>query len=185
MNKISQAIIFATKAFDGKFRKSEHLPSIFHSLEASIISQSVLLDEDVACAAILHDTIEDAGITLQQIEDQFGKRIAYLVSTETEDRIPGSNPIETWKARKQKSLDFLKQTDDIAVKALWLGDKLSNMRSFHRTKKEEGSSMWNKFNQKDPNEHKKYYQTIAEELKIFEDKDAYIEYCSLIEKVFN
>lgn len=184
MDKLSRAICFATEAFDGMRRKAENNAAIFHSLEAAAIVQSVYDDEDAVCAAVLHDTVEDAGKTLSEISEQFGDRVSFLVSSETEDKLPERNPSETWWLRKERTLATLKQSKDMGVHAMWLGDKLSNMRSLARLKERLGNDMWGAFNQKDPNAHYKYYQTIAEELVFFTDTVAYREYVALINKVF-
>lgn len=184
MNRLSEAICYATELFDGKYRKGEHYPAIFHSLEASSIVLTVTEDEDVACAAILHDTVEDAGATIDGIRERFGERVAFLVNAETEKKYPEKNPTDTWLLRKERSLEVLKQSDDMGVKTLWLGDKLSNMRSFSRMYDKLGDKMWEMFHQKDKNQHKQYYQIIAKELAVFENTSAYQEYIALVKKVF-
>lgn len=184
MNKISQAICFATEAFDGMVRKAEEQPAIFHSLEAGAIAQSVSGEEDVVCAAILHDTVEDTRVTMSEIREQFGERVAYLVASETENKYPNTDPTKTWMTRKEESLKELRESTDLGVKALWLGDKLSNIRSFSRLRERMGDRMWNQFNQKDPKFHEKYYRMIAKELEVFADREEYREYITLINKVF-
>lgn len=184
MNKLSRAICFATKCFDGKYRKAEKCPAIFHSLETAAIAQSVCDDEEVVCAAVLHDTVEDTAATIDEIKEKFGDRVAFLVASETEEKYPEKNPTDTWLIRKERTLAVLKQSTDIGVHAMWLGDKLSNMRSFSRLKDRMGNEMWNIFNQKDPKEHLKYYQLIANELNVFSETNAYKEYILLMNKVF-
>lgn len=184
MDKLSEAICFATKAFDGKRRKGDNLSTIFHSLEAAYIVQAVFDDEDVVCAAVLHDTVEDAGIRIEEIEARFGKRVADLVSSETENKDLGKDLSETWQRRKEETLMMLKNSTDLGVRALWLGDKLSNMRSFYFLYNRLGEKMWDMFHQKNPEAHYAYYKTIAEELAVFSGTDAYTEYTALINKVF-
>lgn len=184
MNKLGRAICFATERFDGKWRKGEKCSAIFHSLEAAAITQTICEDEEVACAAVLHDTVEDTDVTLSEIEKQFGKRVAFLVASETEEKYPEKNPSETWLIRKERTLEVLKQSTDVGIRALWLGDKLSNMRSLSRMKERMGSEMWNMFHQKDPKAHEKYYCTIAKELAVFSGTQAYSELQDLINKVF-
>lgn len=184
MTKLSRAICFATESFDGKHRKADNCSAIFHSLEAAAVVQTICDDEDVICAAVLHDTVEDTSVTLPEIEEKFGERVAFLVASETEEKYPEKNPSDTWLIRKERTLSVLKESTDNGIRALWLGDKLSNMRSFSRMKERMGDEMWDLFNQKDPREHEKYYQTIAKELAVFSDTQAYAEYKGLIKKVF-
>lgn len=184
MNKVSEAICFATEAFDGKIRKGDGGPAIFHSIEAASVVQEICGDEDTVCAAVLHDTVEDAGITIEQIREKFGERVAFLVASETEEKYRSRSSEETWQQRKEESLKVLMSTDDQGIHAMWLGDKLSNIRSFARLKKRYGDNMWQFFNQKDPMKHKWYYETIASELDAFSDTSCYNEYISLLKNIF-
>ena len=67
---------------------------------------------------------------------------------------------------------------------VWLGDKLANMRSIYREWKQFGDDIWQKFNQKDPEQHRWYYTTIADLTKKLKDYPAWQEYKTLIELVF-
>ena len=86
--------------------------------------------------------------------------------------------------RKQESLEELRATDDRDVKILWLSDKLSNMRSFHRLYVQQGDQMWNGFHQKDPKIQAWYYRTIRELVSELDVFDAWKEYSELVDKVF-
>lgn len=182
--KLSRAIVFATEAFDGMMRKGENSPAILHSLEAAAIAQTVCSEEDVLCAAVLHDTVEDAGAQIEQIEELFGKRVAALVMSETENKRVFMSPVDTWLMRKKETLQMLASSSDPGVKALWLGDKLSNMRSFYRLKCRCGDAMWDAFHQKNPHEHEKYYRAIADALAEFSQAYAYREFTALIKEIF-
>lgn len=184
MDKLTLAIEFAAKAHDGMVRKKEKTPYILHPLEAATIVGTMTSDQDIISAAVLHDVVEDTGITIDEIEENFGSCVRMLVESETEDKRADLPPEDTWKVRKEESLKVLKNSDDIAVKMLWMGDKLSNMRSFYRIWKNEGESMWQSFNQKDPEQQFWYYSTIAEltaSLKMF---SAWQEYNELVKIVF-
>ena len=65
-----------------------------------------------------------------------------------------------------------------------LGDKLSNIRAIYRDYNSIGDELWNRFNQKDKNEHGWYYLSIAECLSELEEYFAYQEYCELVNKTF-
>ena len=56
---IDDAIEFATKAHEGQFRKGTRRPYIVHPIEVADIVSAMTNDEEVICAAVLHDTIED------------------------------------------------------------------------------------------------------------------------------
>ena len=184
MEKVSEAIVFAVKAHDGMRRKKSDAPYILHPMEAATIVGTMTSDYDVIAAAVLHDVVEDAGVTIEEIEEKFGSRVRELVESETEDKRADLPPEDTWRIRKEESLEVIKNTDDMDILMLWLGDKLSNMRSFYRTWKEEGDAMWQSFNQKDVNEQAWYYRSIVKFTERLSHTSAWIEYKTLTEIVF-
>lgn len=184
MDKLTLAIQFAAKAHDGMSRKKDKSPYILHPLEAASIVGTMTSDQDVISAAVLHDVVEDTGITIEEIEANFGKRVKELVVSETEDKRADLPPEDTWKIRKEESLEELKNCGNTDVLMLWLGDKLSNMRSFHRIWKNEGLAMWQAFNQKDPEMQFWYYNTIAELTSPLKDFPVWQEYNELLKIVF-
>ena len=115
MELVSEAIIFATKAHDGMRRKKSEVPYILHPMEAAVIVGTMTEDQNMIAAAALHDVVEDAGVTIKEIEEKFGKRVKELVSSETEDKRADLPPADTWRERKEESLAVLKNTDDIGV----------------------------------------------------------------------
>ena len=184
MELVSEAIAFAAKAHDGMRRKKSEAPYILHPMEAAVIVGTMTDDQSLIAAAALHDVVEDAGITIEEVEERFGKRVRELVESETEDKRADLPPADTWRLRKEESLAVLKNTDDIGVLMVWLGDKLANMRSLYRAMKVEGDAMWQRFNQKDVNEHAWYYGSIAKLTERLSDTSAWIEYKALTELVF-
>lgn len=184
MELVSEAVAFAAKAHDGMRRKKSSVPYILHPMEAAVIVGTMTDDQDIIAAAALHDVVEDAGITIEEIEERFGKRVRDLVQSETEDKRADLPPASTWRIRKEESLSVLKTTDDIAVLMVWLGDKLANMRSFYRDWKVEGDAMWQRFNQKDAWEQAWYYRSIVDLTERLSGTSAWLEYKTLTELVF-
>ena len=184
MDKVTKAIEFAAKAHDGMCRKKDKTPYILHPLEAAVIVGTMTYDQEIISAAVLHDVVEDTGITIEEIEENFGTRIRRLVESETEDKRADLPPEDTWRIRKEESLNELKNNKEVAVQMLWLGDKLANMRSFYRMKRKEGEGMWQSFNQKDPEQQFWYYSTIAELTASLKNSSAWQEYYELVKIVF-
>ena len=184
MELVSEAIAFAVKAHDGMRRKKSEAPYILHPMEAAVIVGTMTDDQNLIAAAALHDVVEDANITINEIEEKFGKRVRELVESETEDKRADLPPESTWRIRKEESLAVLKNTEDIGVLMVWLGDKLANMRAIYRDFKAEGISMWQRFNQKDPDEQAWYYRSIVKLTKSLSDTSAWLEYKALTELVF-
>ena len=184
MELVSEAIAFAVRAHDGMRRKKSEAPYILHPMEAAVIVGTMSDDQNLIAAAALHDVVEDAGVTIEEIEEKFGKRVRELVGSETEDKRADLPPSDTWRIRKEESLAVLKNTDDIGVLMVWLGDKLANMRSIYRDWKVEGDAMWQRFNQKNVNEQAWYYSSIVKLTERLSDTSAWIEYKTLTEIVF-
>ena len=184
MELVSEAITFAVKAHDGMRRKKSEAPYILHPMEAAVIVGTMTEDQNLIAAAVLHDVVEDGGVAIQEIEGRFGKRVRELVSSETEDKRADLPPAATWRIRKEESLQVLKNTEDIAVLMVWLGDKLANMRSLYRIFKAEGVQMWQSFNQKDETAQAWYYRSIAELTERLSHTSAWLEYKTLTELVF-
>ena len=184
MDKVTKAIEFAARAHDGMSRKKDPAPYVLHPLEAAVIVGSMTDDQDIISAALLHDVVEDTPLTIEDIEKNFGPRVKALVESETEDKRADLPPENTWQIRKEESLEELENCNDIAVQMLWLGDKLSNMRSFYRIWKNEGDSMWQAFNQKDPVLQKWYYSKVAELTSALKEFAAWQEYNELVKIVF-
>jgi myo-inositol-1(or 4)-monophosphatase len=184
MEKFDKAIIFATNAHKGQKRKGANTPYIVHPLEVATIAATLTDNEDVLCAAVLHDTVEDTEVTIEEIEDKFGPRVRELVQSETENKREEMDPSASWKIRKEESLEDLKQADDDA-RMLWLSDKLSNMRSFFRMYLEEDDELWQHFHQKDPAEQYWYHKAILDYLSDLDYHPTYQEYKRLLEIVFS
>ena len=184
MELISEAIAFAAKAHDGMRRKKGESPYILHPMEAAVIVGSMTDDQSLIAAAALHDVVEDTGISIEEIEEKFGKRVRELVESETEDKRAELPPSDTWRIRKEESLAVLKNAEDIAVLMVWLGDKLANMRAIYRDFKIEGNAMWQRFNQKNVDEQAWYYRSIVTLTERLSNTSAWLEYKTLTELVF-
>ena len=181
---VSEAIVFATKAHDGMRRRKSETPYVLHPMEVGVIVGSMTDDQEIISAAILHDVVEDAGITIGEIGEKFGARVKELVSSETENKREELPPEETWRIRKQESLEKLKNTEDMAVLMLWMGDKLSNIRAIYRDFKVEGNAVWQKFHQTDINVQAWYYRSILKYTERLSDTLAWMEYKTIVEKLF-
>lgn len=184
MSKFNEAVVFAAEKHDGQYRKITNQPYIFHCMEVAQIVSEMTYDEDVMIAALLHDTVEDTKTTLDELEYKFGPKVMRLVSYETEDKRKGQNKSDTWKIRKEESLLELKNCHDEDVKKIWLGDKLSNVRSLYRSYLILGDNLWNSFNEKDPKNHAWYYREVVKNLDELKDYAPYKELDELVEKLF-
>ena len=162
MNKLEEAIIYATILHQGNVRKFTSRPCILHPLEVAQILSTMTEDQDVITAGILHDIVEETDGTLEEIEKRFGKRVADLVSADTENDYPEEDKASTWKRRKEEALRILKNSDDIGIQMLWLADTLANIRSIAGIYSEKEAELWSMLNQSDPAIQLWYYRSVAE-----------------------
>lgn len=174
---VGEAAAFAGEAHKGVFRKGTNIPYITHPLETAVIVSAFTDDEEMIAAALLHDVVEDAGVTRGELERAFGPRVANLVMDESEDKK------KTWQERKGYTVCHL-GTASREIKILALGDKLSNMRCTARDYLIVGDAIWQRFNEKDKKKHAWYYWGIAHALKELEPHIYYQEYVLLCRRVF-
>ena len=162
MSIFEDALQFAALAHHGMLRKRSRAPYMLHPMEVAVICGSVTDDPEILAAALLHDTVEDAGVDPQVLLDRFGSRVAALVASETEDAFPQLPPQDSWRLRKEASLERLRLAKDPGVPILWLGDKLSNLRSFHLEWRDKGDRVWTGLHQSDPVQQAWYYRSVRD-----------------------
>lgn len=125
---IRKAFKMANEAHKGMRRKSGD-PYIIHPLEvAVIVSEEIGLGVTSTVCAILHDVVEDTELTIEDIENAFGKKIASIIDGLT--KISGvfdkeSNSLQAENFRKM----LLTLSDDVRVIFIKLADRLHNMRT--------------------------------------------------------
>lgn len=181
---LDKAIKFAVDAHSGMNRKGTTLPYILHPLEAAAIVGSMTSDEEIIAAAVLHDVLEDTDVDEEELQANFGKRVAELVRTESEDKRTDRPAAETWELRKTETIEALKLKSDPATKMIALGDKLANIREMHSDYTKIGDKLWERFNQKDKGKHVWYYRSIADATKVLSGFPAWQEFVRLIPEVF-
>lgn len=184
---LDRAIIFAVKAHHNTERRGKGFPYIVHPLEAMEIVATITPDQELLAAAALHDVIEDTEVTVDELREMFGERIAHLVHAESDQidgvLFDGQNEEETWHARKQAAIDRLAAAPHDA-KIVAMGDKLSNMRAIARDYREKGDALWSIFHVKDKASHEWHYRGLAASLSELSGTFAYQEFVRLIDEVF-
>ena len=184
MNMIEEAIRFAAEAHKGAVRKGKTRPYILHPIEAMAVVAGMSEDEEVIAAAVLHDVVEDAGVSPEELERRFSRRVRELVMAESEDKRRDLPAEASWTMRKQATIDHLEGLDRDA-QLICLGDKLSNLREMSRDYALLGDALWARFNQKDKVMHAWYYGAICDRLEErFGGTQAIREYRELMQAVF-
>ncbi|MBR2837144.1 bifunctional (p)ppGpp synthetase/guanosine-3',5'-bis(diphosphate) 3'-pyrophosphohydrolase [Candidatus Saccharibacteria bacterium] len=130
--RIERAVAMAKKAHEGQFRKTGE-PYIIHPLAVKKILEEWGMDEDTVIAGILHDTVEDTNLTLNDIKQEFGEPVAFLVDgvTKLSTARDGMRDIDTYLPETKDN--FLRLMialgSDIRVLIIKLADRLHNLRT--------------------------------------------------------
>ena len=180
---LDRAIIFAVRAHAGTERRGKGFPYIFPPMEAVEIVATMTNDQELLAAAVLHDTVEDTDVTIEQIRTEFGERVASFVAAESDEPHQRPDGVENWRARKQAAINRI-ACASLDAKIVALGDKLSNMRAIARDYAQQGDALWDLFHSKDPKDHEWHYRGLAESLSELRDTFAYQEFEQLINQVF-
>ena len=130
--RVEHAIEVAKAAHEGQTRKTGE-PYIVHPLAVQKILEEWGMDEDTIIAGILHDTVEDTDLTLDDIRHEFGESVAFLVDgvTKLSTARTGMRDIDTYLPSTRDN--FLRLMialgDDIRVLIIKLADRLHNLRT--------------------------------------------------------
>ncbi|HSQ21580.1 MAG TPA: HD domain-containing protein, partial [Coriobacteriia bacterium] len=127
LDGLENAYRFALEHHAGQTRKSGE-PFINHPLEVAMILAGLNLDTATLQAALLHDVVEDSGVSLKEIRESFGPEVAALVDGVTKlGRIKVSSLAEAQSQNMRKML--IAMAKDIRVILIKLADRLHNMRT--------------------------------------------------------
>jgi len=181
---LDKAMHFAIDAHANTERRGKGFPYSIHLMEAVEIAATITSDQEILAAAALHDTVEDTGVTVEQLRKEFGDRIAELVEYESDKFVKGFSERDSWIDRKKAALERLADAPYDA-KIVAMGDKLSNMRAIARDYERIGDELWEIFHA--PNgksDHEWRYRELAVALFDLAGTPAYREFITLLEKTF-
>ncbi len=132
---LRQAFIMAADAHKDMRRKSGE-PYILHPLEvAQIVVKEIGLGVTSAIGALLHDTVEDTEVTLEEIEAEFSKKVSNIVDGLTKISNIGDMSDTTSQAENFKKI-LITLADDPRVILIKIADRLHNMRTLDSMKRE-------------------------------------------------
>jgi len=130
---LNKAYVYAMKAHGKQFRASGD-PYFTHPLEVAAILTELKLDVPTIVTALLHDTVEDTYVTIDDVEKNFGREIANLV-----DGVTKLSQLELFSERTKQAENFRKlmlaMSNDIRVLLVKLADRLHNMRTLNHIEK--------------------------------------------------
>ncbi|MGW6563626.1 RelA/SpoT family protein [Streptomyces hydrogenans] len=125
LSVLRRAYVLAESSHRGQFRKSGE-PYITHPLAVTLILAELGAETVTLTASLLHDTVEDTEVTLDQVRREFGDEVAYLVDGVTKvEKIDYGAAAEPETFRKM----LVATGDDVRVMSIKLADRLHNMRT--------------------------------------------------------
>src|SRR4051812_10659177 len=132
---LNRAYVYAMRAHGKQFRASGD-PYFSHPLEVAAILTELKLDVPTIVTALLHDTVEDTYVTLEDVRENFGEEIGGLV-----DGVTKLSQLELFSERTKQAENFRKlmlaMSNDIRVLLVKLADRLHNMRTLRFIEKPE------------------------------------------------
>ncbi|MFK0195038.1 RelA/SpoT family protein [Kitasatospora sp. NPDC090308] len=127
---LTRAYRVAEESHRGQTRKSGE-PYITHPLAVTMILAQLGADTTALVASLLHDTVEDTEVTLDQVAEDFGPEVAYLVDGVTKlEKVDFGAAAEPETFRKM----LVATGDDVRVMVIKLADRLHNMRTIRHMK---------------------------------------------------
>jgi (p)ppGpp synthase/HD superfamily hydrolase len=144
--RFDHALLFAAQVHRDQDRKKSGIPYISHLLGVASIVLDYGGDEDMAIAALLHDSVEDHGgrPMLKMIAQIFGPRVAKMVDGCTDSYVEDPKKKENWERRKLRYLHRVRH-EDADTRFVSAADKLYNVRAVLRDLRNDGDVAFEKF----------------------------------------
>ncbi|MDG9719808.1 bifunctional (p)ppGpp synthetase/guanosine-3',5'-bis(diphosphate) 3'-pyrophosphohydrolase [Streptomyces sp. DH24] len=125
LEPLRRAYVLAESSHRGQMRKSGE-PYITHPLAVTLILAELGAETTTLTASLLHDTVEDTDVTLDQVGEEFGEEVRYLVDGVTKlEKVDYGAAAEPETFRKM----LVATGNDVRVMSIKLADRLHNMRT--------------------------------------------------------
>ena len=124
---VKKAYDYSLKHHDGQTRASGE-PYLVHPLEVALVLAEMKMDPVAVAAGLLHDSVEDTSVTINDIRKEFGEQVAHIVEGVTKISKIDFATREEQQAENLRKM-MLAMVDDIRVVLIKLADRLHNMRT--------------------------------------------------------
>ncbi len=136
---LERAMLLAFRAHEGQTRKDAPTPYIVHPFEVGLILARYGFSDVVIAAALVHDTVEDTPVTLEDVRRELGDEVAAIVAPVTHD------DTLSWEDKKRAYIEAVRAASE-AAKAVSVADKIANAHSLLAAYAREGTAVWRHFN---------------------------------------
>lgn len=184
INMIDKAYNFASEMHKDQFRKSGE-PYFYHALNVAYILATLQAGPQTICGGLLHDTMEDCGVSYETLKKEFDEEVAKLVE--------GVSKIGSLKFQDEKEYlaanhrkIFIAMAKDVRVIIIKLADRLHNMRTLmYHTEEKQKKIASETLNVYAPIAHRLGLAEMKNELEdlsfMYLERDRYYEIAALLE----
>lgn len=127
LEMIKKAYVYSATVHQGQVRLSGE-PYLTHPMEVAGILADMKMDAATIISGLLHDTVEDTLSTIEQVEQEFGKDVAFLVNGLTKLSLISFRSQEERQAENFRKM-ILAMSSDIRILLVRLADRIHNMRT--------------------------------------------------------
>jgi GTP pyrophosphokinase len=131
---VKKAYDYSLKHHEGQSRASGE-PYLVHPLEVALVLAEMKMDPVAVAAGLLHDSVEDTSVTIEDIRKEFGEQVAHIVEGVTKISKIDFATREEQQAENLRKM-MLAMVDDIRVVLIKLADRLHNMRTLEHLQPE-------------------------------------------------
>ena len=158
MSLVDQATQYIARKHEGQYRRGLNVPYSTHLFGVARILKAANYEDDIVVAGLLHDVLEDTDATEEEVGELFGDNILTLVKAVSEP-----DKSLNWEQRKQHMINQIKYLNEGAL-AIFLAEKIQNVRAIKYELSQLGESTWNHFNAGKDMQYW-YYANIIEQIK--------------------
>jgi hypothetical protein len=155
--EIMKAFIYADHAHSGRLRTGTGIPAIQHPRQVGILCLMHTCDQELCIAGFLHEAVDSTAVTLEEIRERFGDRIADIVAACSEHDLP-----VPWQERKNHIIESLRHTSrDIKVVAC--ANELHNLLTMLEQHELEGDKLWERLD-RGRDEQEQFYRELVKSI---------------------
>jgi (p)ppGpp synthase/HD superfamily hydrolase len=139
--RFDEAFLYAASLHSSQRRKGTGIPYLAHLMSVAALVLEDGGDEDEAIAGLLHDSVEDQGVTVADIRERFGDKVARIVDACTDAHV---RPKPPWEDRKRRYVEHVRHAAREVVRVS-AADKLHNARAVLADYRLLGDALWARF----------------------------------------
>jgi HD domain len=151
------ALAFAVRCHAGRRRESDGAPLIAHSVEVARLLRDAGCSEIVVAAGLLHDVVQDAGVSVDELTARFGTAVANLVHA-----VSDNGCVASYRPRKQELREQVRRAGGDAA-LLFAAEEISNVGELAAQVRREQNRLCSTIPERRARNHVEHYQRMRVE----------------------